>query len=220
MEEQPETSEVVEEAVVPTSPKLTGWPGETPSGPRSRALTAVLITVIFLGILGAGLWWRRADLLLTAGLDTAGVSDSAFEPVEDPVPEPTPPVPATVIDEADPAPGAPSTPAEVDPEPTIPVADEIDLVAIQVASFRTRSRADRVLAAVEERTGLKGAVLPSDVSGVLWHRILLGAFPTEEEATDALRLQPVLGDLGLYDDELDELLQRAEAVRELTRSFQ
>jgi general secretion pathway protein A len=59
------------------------------------------------------------------------------------------------------------------------------LLAIQVASFRTHTRADQVLADVTERTGLPGVVLAAEVDGVLWYRILLGAFANPEEARQA-----------------------------------
>jgi septal ring-binding cell division protein DamX len=59
------------------------------------------------------------------------------------------------------------------------------LVAIQVASFRTQGKAERVLAQARERTGLSGMVLPTEVDGVRWHRIILGAFLTSEDATQA-----------------------------------
>ncbi len=66
------------------------------------------------------------------------------------------------------------------------------LLAIQVASFRTRERADAVLLAATEKTGLRGAVLPTDVNGVPWYRILLGAFASEAEARRAA--QPLIED--------------------------
>jgi hypothetical protein len=80
-----------------------------------------------------------------------------------------------------PAGGGEREPGSIPP----PASGETGLVAIQVASFRTLAHAEKVLAQVQARTGLGGAVLPSDVSGVVWHRILLGAFTTEEEAREA-----------------------------------
>lgn len=65
-------------------------------------------------------------------------------------------------------------------------------VSIQVASFKTRRRAEEVLAAVTARTGLPGAVLATDVNGVVWQRILLGSFSNEAEAREAA--QPLLRD--------------------------
>ncbi len=58
-------------------------------------------------------------------------------------------------------------------------------LAIQVASFRTRTRAEQVLAQVRERTGLPGVVLPAEVNGTVWYRILLGSFTSEAEAERA-----------------------------------
>jgi len=57
---------------------------------------------------------------------------------------------------------------------------------VQVASFRTRHRAEATLARASESTGLAGMVVPSPVDGIVWQRILLGAFATEEEAETAL----------------------------------
>lgn len=65
-------------------------------------------------------------------------------------------------------------------------------VTVQVGSYRTRAKAERVLAEVQERTGLGGVVLDSRVDGVAWHRILLGAFATPEAARKAVR--PLAGE--------------------------
>ena len=58
-------------------------------------------------------------------------------------------------------------------------------MAIQIASFRTRRRAESVLAEAEARTGLKGALIPAQVDGVRWYRILLGTFASAEAAIGA-----------------------------------
>jgi type II secretory pathway predicted ATPase ExeA len=113
---------------------------------------------------------------------------------------------------ADQAAGPVSTPAanssavpvsESAPSPAVAAADSatVDIrpaegmserVSIQVASFKTRRRAEEVLAAVTERTGLPGAVLATEVNGVVWQRILLGSFLNEAEAREAA--QPLLRD--------------------------
>jgi septal ring-binding cell division protein DamX len=74
------------------------------------------------------------------------------------------------------------TPPAATPASTVTGASPI---AIQVASFRTRTRANVVLAQVTERTGLPGVVLPAEVDGVTWYRLLLGAFSDSEEARRA-----------------------------------
>lgn len=58
-------------------------------------------------------------------------------------------------------------------------------LAIQVASFRTRERAEVVLKEVTERTGLPGVIESSEVNGEEWQRILLGSFTSPEEAETA-----------------------------------
>jgi cell division protein FtsN len=58
-------------------------------------------------------------------------------------------------------------------------------LVLQVASYRTRRRAQEVLVQIRAATGLAGAVLPSDVNGERWYRILLGPFPDETEAARA-----------------------------------
>jgi cell division protein FtsN len=65
-------------------------------------------------------------------------------------------------------------------------------ISIQVASFRTQRRAEQVLAQVSERTGLPGVVLPAQVDGRRWQRILLGAFSSVSEARKAA--EPLLED--------------------------
>jgi hypothetical protein len=56
-------------------------------------------------------------------------------------------------------------------------------LSIQVASFRTRSRADEVLEAVSRRTGQPGLIVTSrHEDGTGWYAILLGAFQAREEA--------------------------------------
>jgi len=71
-----------------------------------------------------------------------------------------------------------------DPPPRVEEATE--LVTVQIASLRTPGGAERLLARAEEKTGLTGLVVPSWVSGDRWYRVLLGAFPTEEEARRAV----------------------------------
>jgi hypothetical protein len=66
------------------------------------------------------------------------------------------------------------------------------VLSIQVASFRTTRRAEAVLAEVSRRTGIPGIVLPTEVDGVRWQRILLGSFASEAEAREAAR--PLLQD--------------------------
>jgi cell division septation protein DedD len=71
--------------------------------------------------------------------------------------------------------------------------------SIQVASFRTRSRADEVLAAVSRRTGQPGLVLTSDpADSTSWHALLLGAFATEGEAravAETLRAEGTISEI-------------------------
>jgi cell division protein FtsN len=63
-------------------------------------------------------------------------------------------------------------------------------VTVQVASFRTRRRAERVLAQAQAVTGLSGIVVPARVGEERWHRILLGSFSSEEAA--ARGVEPLL----------------------------
>jgi cell division protein FtsN len=62
----------------------------------------------------------------------------------------------------------------------------VDLITVQVASFRTRSRAEEVLAQVQGRTGLPGLVVspPAEEGG--WYGLFLGAFSSAEEAREAV----------------------------------
>lgn len=70
--------------------------------------------------------------------------------------------------------------------------DPGELVALQVASFRTQNRAGEVLEEAERRTGLRGVVLPTMVNGEIWHRIILGAFSSESQAK--LAATPLMAD--------------------------
>jgi cell division protein FtsN len=58
-------------------------------------------------------------------------------------------------------------------------------LAVQVASFQTRRRAEEVRDAVSRTTGLPAAVLPAEVDGAVWYRILMGAFDSEDAARAA-----------------------------------
>ncbi len=62
---------------------------------------------------------------------------------------------------------------------------ESGLLAVQVASFQTRRRAEAVRDAVSRSTGLPAAVLPAEVDGAVWYRILMGAFDSEAAARSA-----------------------------------
>jgi cell division protein FtsN len=65
--------------------------------------------------------------------------------------------------------------------------------ALQIGSFRTRGRAEAILADAEARTGLTGTIVSSP--GSRWHRILLGGYPTEVEAAAAARAHRSAGRL-------------------------
>ena len=78
----------------------------------------------------------------------------------------------------------------VKPEET--AKDPGELVALQVASFRTQDRAGQVLEEAKRRTGLPGVVLATTVDGVRWHRIILGAFSSESQAK--LAAAPLMAD--------------------------
>ena len=81
--------------------------------------------------------------------------------------------------------GGPEPPSEGGEPAAVPGTGQTPLLAVQVASFRTERKAREVLADVTRRTGLPGAVLPAQVRGELWYRILLGAFTTQREAEEA-----------------------------------
>ena len=111
-------------------------------------------------VVGAALWWW--------GTSERDMSTSAAD------------ISAGPRGVADVAPG----PAATGPEsPAIAPAGQ--LLALQVASFRTRQRAEEVLGQAQNKTGLAGLVVPGDVDGTRWYRILLGTFSTPDEAKRA-----------------------------------
>jgi cell division protein FtsN len=81
-------------------------------------------------------------------------------------------------------------PAAPEPEPETELAPAPPRFTVQVASFRTRRRAQSTLALASGSTGLPGTVVATEVGGVTWQRILLGAFATEAEARAAM--EPLL----------------------------
>lgn len=145
-----------------------GVPDDTAgrAGARRGFLLGLLLPALGLGIV-AFLWWQNrpegtpaSDLQVRARVEQ----------------EPAGETPGTVPGAAIPVPGVAGSPS---------VASGGDVLSIQIASCRTRRRAEEVLAEAQARTGLKGLIIPAQVEGVRWYRILLGAFAAPEEAIGA-----------------------------------
>jgi hypothetical protein len=153
---------------IPETPPAVRDDSAGRTGARRGFLFGLMLPVLGLGIAGF-LWWQNRSEGIPAS-DLQVRARVVQEPQGEAQRELTAP---------DPAPD----PAAVAGNPAVAGGGEI--LSIQIASFRTRGRAERVLAEAQARTGLEGLIIPARVDGVRWYRILLGAFTASEDAIGA-----------------------------------
>lgn len=155
-------------------------------GTRRGFWVGLALPVVGLGI-AALLWWI-GEGGLDRGSPAAGPAPLEVRTRMTETPRQAAPggVPTEAVSHASPG-GSPAVPSAAAPDRSPAPAGPAPEFTVQVGSYRTRAKAERVLASVRDRTGLRGVVLDSEVDGVAWHRILLGAFATPREALEAVR---------------------------------
>lgn len=145
-----------------------GVPDDTAgrAGARRGFLFGLLLPALGLGIV-VFLWWQNrpesmpgSDLQVRARVEQKPTGETSVA------------VPGIAV----PVPGTPGS---------LSLATGGEVLSIQIASCRTRRRAEEVLAEAQARTGLEGLIIPAQVDGVRWYRILLGVFAAPEEAIGA-----------------------------------
>lgn len=146
-------------------------------GVRRGLLYAVIVAALLLLVAG-GVWW-------SGWLDTAATGNGTPAASSPDAQTASPPQGLDAAADGNTSAGSVGEASTETPPATVNGDGSATKLAIQVASFRTRRHADRVLARLERSTGLQGVVLAASVQGVIWHRIMLGEFDTEAEATAA-----------------------------------
>ncbi len=146
--------------------------------------------LVAIGSLFAGALLTAAVLYSTGLLDQKGGAATHATAAQGEGTSTNAPVPSDIPAPAKPAAPARETAAAPQRTPaqtgsstitTAPAASELAF-GLQVASFRTAGRAERVLRDLESTTGLTGEVLTNEIEDETWYRIVVGRFTDEAVA--------------------------------------